>query len=309
MLRREIGVTTIKRVMLIAAIAASGLSGLGNPLVRAQETREGIGISPTSLTLDADAGQELTGQVTVLNPGDETINYRLYASNFFIRDESYEKDFDRGDLEVVEPVSWFTLPESTRQLEPQEQEQVTYTIQVPADAASQGYYGVIFAETIAPEADTTGVERRKRVGALVYLTVNGDELRRDGQLVSFDTPRWLRQGPITADLRLRNDGNVHFPVTGEVRLKNALGRVVHTAEVKSIILPDTTRKLAVELPAGQPVGLYKVEGEVGYLDKSSDLGSRWVLVAAPLWLGIWLAGLAAFIVLVIFLGRRRGRRG
>jgi hypothetical protein len=301
--------TTLRRILLTALLLISGLSVLGNQLTHAQETREGIGISPTSLTLSADAGQELTGKVTVLNPGEKTINYRLYASNFSIRNENYEKDFDRHDIKTSQPVGWFSLPNEPRQLQPQGQEQVTYKIKIPRGVASQGYYGVIFAETIAAEADTTGVERRKRVGALVYLTVNGDELRQSGQLLDFTTPLWLRNGTsIPVKLRFQNNGNVHFPLTGQIRLKNVLGRIVNSTEVNSIILPDTTRQLSFELPTGQPVGMYKLDGDINYLEQSTFLGSKWVLVAAPLWLGLWLAGILLLIVMIILMIGRRGKR-
>jgi len=299
---------TSRRSALLAAIVLSGLSVFGSPLAHAQEIREGIGVSPTSLTVNAAAGEEVTGSITVLNPGDKAINYRLYASNFSIRNEAYEKDFDVNDLATAEPASWFSLPKENRSLPSQGQEKVTYKIRVPPGAGSQGYYGVIFAETIAQESETTGVERRKRVGSLVYLTVEGDALRKEGELLNFETPRFQSKGPINAQLRFSNTGNVHYPVGGEIRLQNIFGRVIHTTEVKSIIIPDTTRQLDYELPTGQ-VGLYRIAGNVDFLDTSVSLGSHWVLVASPIWLLMWIVAPILVFTALLLLSRRRGRRG
>lgn len=298
----------IKRMTLMLIAMAAGLAWSGLPFLHAQdaaEIREGIGISPTSLTLSGEAGQELAGEITVLNPGDKAIEYRLYASSFRIRNEAYDKDFDIQDPETAEPVSWFKLPRDSRRLEPQSQEKAAYSITIPEAAPSRGYYGVIFAETTAGEVDETGIERRKRVGSLVYLTVNGADVRRSGELLELDVPRWQKQAPVTASLRLRNDGNVHYTATGKLWLKNITGKTVHEAPIDSTILPGTTRKIAIDLPGAKQMGLYKVEGGVEFLDQKHGFGSRWVVVVAPLWLGVWLAGLLLLVIAMILLGRRR----
>lgn len=302
---------SIKRITLMLSVMAAGLVWSGLPFLHAQdapEAREGIGISPTSLTLDARAGETIQGELTILNPGEKPIEYRLYASSFRVRNESYDKDFDVNDPELAEPIGWFELPEENRQLEPKGQEKIPYAITVPEGTASQGYYGVIFAETVAGEVDETGIERRKRVGSLVYLTVNGADVRRSGKILSFEVPRWQKQPPVTADLRLRNDGNVHYAATGKVRLKNVTGRTIHEADISSTILPGTTRKISVQLPGAKSMGLYKVEGGVDFLDQSHTFGSRWVLLISPLWLGVWLAGLVLLLIVLILLGRRRRGR-
>lgn len=301
--------TRTKRLLLAFATIVGAAAGSGLPLsIRAQETKEGIGISPTSLTLAADAGQEITGEVTVINPGDESVSYRLYASNFRIRNEEYEKDFDLDDPETTAPVSWFDLPDEPGRLEGQGQQKVSYTIRVPQDAASQGYYGVIFAETMDEKADASGVTRRKRVGSLVYLTVNGAAVNHRARLVSFDVPRWQRSSPVKATVRLGNEGNVHYQVAGELRLKNLLGRTVQTATIDAIVVPDTIRKLSYELAAPRAAGIYRVEGHVSVRGQSSGLKSKWVMVASPLWLVVWALGLLMLIISIMLIKKsRRGR--
>lgn len=297
----------IRCFILSLAIVVIGVSGFGLS-VNAQEKKEGIGISPTTLTLEADAGQEITGEVTVINPGDEPVNYRLYASNFRVRNEEYEKDFDITDIETAEPVSWFRLPEEPKQLAANGQEKVKYTIQVPNNVASQGYYGVIFAETMSEKPDESGVTRRKRVGSLVYLTVKGAAINRQARLTSFEVLRWQRHSPVKASVRLTNEGNVHFQAKGQIRLKNLWGKPVHETSIDATVLPNTTRKVSVELPTTRAVGLYRVEGQVSMLDQSSELESHWVIVATPVWLSLWLIVLVILIVVGFALKRRHKGR-
>lgn len=222
----------------------------------AQENKEGIGISPTNIILEASAGQKLSGELTVINPGDAPVSYRLYTSSFRIRNESYDKDFDSEDPISTAPMSWFKFPQDTGRIASNNQEKVQYTIQVPNDAVSQGYYGVIFAETSDEQADDSGVIRRKRVGSLIYITVKGAGVRASGHLADFDVPRYMRNSPVKAHLRLANDGNVHYQTKGQIRLKNIWGKVVGESNIESTVLPQTTRKVSIELPVTRAIGIY-----------------------------------------------------
>lgn len=295
-----------KRFLLLLVVLTLVSGGFVGPQLYAQEEREGIGISPTTLTLSGDPGQQLTGQVTVLNAGTQPLRYQVYPSDFQIRNEAYEKDFEPSP-DIASVADWFTLPEGFEELAPDAQATINYTIDIPSDAVSRGYYGVIFAETTPEDPDSSGVARRKRVGALIYLSVNGG-LVQDGKVASFATDKWYRQSPVTAQLRLQNDGNVHFEAKGEVRLKNILGRTVSTAAVDGTIIPATTRNFGLELPYSRAFGLYKVEGEVNFLDKTTTLGSRWVLITSPVWLAILLGVLAVWIVSIVLRVKSRGKR-
>ncbi|MEB0161191.1 hypothetical protein, partial [Pseudomonas sp. AH2 (2023)] len=76
-------------------------------------------------------------------------------------------------------------------LNPGENVEVPYTISVPADATPGGHYSVIFAETQVAE-DTGQIARKKRVGAIVYATVDGDYIMSGRQISgSID---WLQLG-------------------------------------------------------------------------------------------------------------------
>lgn len=272
-------------------------------LVWAEETaKEGIGISPTTVFVTVDAGQTKTGNITVTNEGAGPVDVRLYASNFKVRNEDYDKVFELpASAGRVSPANWFTMGASTTSLAVGEQKKIAYTLKVPASAAAGGYYGALFAETKAAKPDATGVVRIKRVGALAYITVNG-ELKKGGKIESFKVNRWQQQPPVQSELRVSNSGNVHFEVDGKLRLRNLFGGKVSEAPIKGVVIPETTRRFKLELATGQKIGLYRVEGELSYLDRQEVLGPKWVLLASPLWLGLLLGALGV-MMWITFSGR------
>lgn len=272
-------------------------------LAWAQEPeKEGIGVSPTTVFVTADAGQTKTGNITVTNEGTVPVDVRLYASNFKVRSEDYDKVFELpASAGRVSPANWFTMASNTTSLAVGEQKKIGYSLQVPASAAAGGYYGALFAETKAAKPDATGVVRIKRVGALAYITVNG-ELKKSGEVESFKVNQWQQQPPVKSELRVSNSGNVHFEVEGKLRLRNLFGGKVSETSIKGVVIPETTRRFKLELATGQKLGLYRVEGELSYLDQQEVLGPKWVLLASPLWLGL-LLGAVGVMIWIVFSGK------
>ena len=279
------------------------MSVVGIPHSSAQQAKEGIGISPTFLDISGDPGQELKGQVTVINQGSETLRYKVYASDFKIKNEAYEKDFEPSP-NTPSPVSWISLPQGPQELKGGGQATLNYSIKIPQSAVSRGYYGVIFAETLPSAPDATGVLRVKRVGTLLYLGVKGGLVQK-GTVADYKVNSWQKKQPVTAELRLLNDGNIHLNAKGEVRLKNIFGKVASTDKIEGTLLPATTRKFSLELPSKPAVGIFKVAGTVDYGGKKTDLPSKWVMVLPPVYLVVLLLG--AMVIIAVIIARRHVR--
>lgn len=294
-----------KRLLLFVFVTILTVGALGLPSL-AQEKKDGIGISPTKLTVSADPGEKLKGEFVVLNSGDSPIKYKVYVNDLGIKNEDYEKTFEPLPG-ATSPVSWITVPEGTKTLAPNGKAKLDYSIAVPFNASPRGYYAVIFAETIEPEVDTTGVGRVKRVGSLVYLTVKGDS-KEKGEFLGFKTDTWQKDLPLVSSIRIQNSGNVHFEVKGEMRLKDVFGNLVDKTDVSGTLLPETIRNFKPELSPDHMVGLYKVEGEVKFLDQTESMSSGWILVASPIWVGLIVIVTIFWIVSIIFWLKKRGKR-
>ena len=145
---------------------------------------------------------------------------------------------------------------------------VPYVIDIPEGASPGGHYGVIFAET-QPKSETSGnaVVRKKRVGMIVYSTVNGDIVNK-GEAVRNDIPFWQLQPPLTATVTAKNTGNNDFLNQTKLVVKDIFGNVKFEVEKDYRVLPDTSRTSKLEWLSSPWFGFYQVETTQKFLDQS-----------------------------------------
>jgi hypothetical protein len=170
---------------------------------------------------------------------------------------------------------------------------------VPKDAAPGGYYSVLFAETQPTQPGI--ISRKKRVGMLSYLTVQGGSIRKSGSVAGWNTNFYQKRG-VDADLRVKNDGNIHFEADAHVTVKDIFGNAKFTYNKQLIVLPSTTRKIDINWSNAPPFGIYKVGGSVDYLNHSDQLASHWVLVVNP-WI-IIVVGIIVALLIIYFILKR-----
>ncbi len=257
---------------LLAALALALV-----PVLPAQAA-QGIGISPTGQEIDVDAGRSYTGSIMVLNDGTNDVTYRFVVSDYRVQDESYDSLFtSTGASNNVSAVSWFSLPTGNQVIKAGQQVPVRYTVTVPPGASVGGHYAAVFIETVPPTGPGGNrINRVDRIGSLMYIAVGGN-LQRSGQVLPLEVP-WLQAvGPLKASVRLRNDGNVHLAAEGYLQLSSLFGKVGDKVPFKGRVLPQTTRRFEVSLPASSPIGLFKVTAHINYLDRSEEV-SHWVLL-------------------------------
>jgi hypothetical protein len=246
------------------------------------EAIQGFGISPASQEVDLNPGETGRGTLTILNDGDSDVTYRMYTTDYGVTGESYQGDFTSRQGEAnVSPVTWFSLPGGRVVIKARQQATVSYTLKVPLAATPGGHYAAVFAETIPPPARSGAqVARVERVGSLFYIAVGG-ELKKQGQILSFELP-WLQTlSPLDGTLRMRNDGNVHFATDVKAQLHSPFGKIGKPVLLRGEVLPQTIRRFDLRLPTGSPIGLYRVDVETKFLDKA-EKRSQWVVLMPQL---------------------------
>lgn len=244
---------------------------------------QGLGISPTSQELNLKPGQTYSGILTIINDGGEDLTYTLGANEYRIKDAEYHPDFTiSGDPASISPLSWFRLPQGNTVVRAHQEAEVGYKVIVPTNATLGGHYGVIFAQTIPPSVSGgTVISRIVRVGSIFYMSVGGD-LYEQGSTVA-PVLNWLQmEPPFPTSLKVKNSGTVHFAVNGSVQAKSLFGAASTPAYFKGEVLPQTTRPFSVEIPARQPLGIYKVTYKLNYLGKDQIPIVRWVLLVPKL---------------------------
>ena len=185
---------------------------------------------------------------------------------------------------------------------------VDFAIAVPKNAAVGGHYAAVFVQTVPPaSAGATILSRVDRVASLYYLAVGGN-LDAQGQVLALDVP-WLQPAsPVQAAVRVRNTGNVHFQVNTTSQLSTPFGKAGPPVTVRGEILPGTTRRLDIKLPAPYPIGLYKVDVTVKYLGKTVHQ-SHWLFMVPKLtFIIVSLTVLALVVFGVVRVVRKLRRR-
>lgn len=267
---------------------------------------ESVLISPVSKHYTVKAGSETIDKLTVINDGQSAFDFVAYTRPYSVNDESYVPDFV-ADAQNSDAYRWVQFDKSSYHAEPGQTVEVNYTIRVPANATPGGHYGVLFAETAAvgDVSGGSGVMRKKRVGAILYVTVEGDLTLR-GSAKDFSVPFFQFKPPLTSDYRVVNTGNTDFSVTSYLKVSDVFGRKKYEVQKDHAVLPNTTRKITMSWPTASWLGLYKVELTTKFLD-TNKTSSHYALIV-PLWMYLTIFLLVAGRIGYALHGRRRRRR-
>lgn len=262
--------------------------------------RESITLSPVSKHYQLKAGETIVDELTIINDGDTSYEFTVYAQPYSVSGEDYDPDFvtDRDNTDVHK---WIKAEKARYRLAAGESIKVKYTIAVPSGARPGGHFGAIFAET--QPAETVGsnsVARKKRVGTIVYATVDG-QYRTGGLLRGISIPRLQLKTPLVTEARIENTGNTNFESELKLKVTDVFGGVKYADTKAYQVLPETTRKMSLVWANAPSFGLFKVSMTAKFLDENVTKDG-YVLVAP---LGAHLTVAIVLFAGVVYLVKRR----
>jgi hypothetical protein len=300
-------ITRTARQAFFGFAIVAGTSLVTGHTVAAADTiggTERITLSPSSTTLKVDAGSTQQGSMKVTNDGDVSYSFSVYARPYGVSNELYEPDFTKNQQNTG-VYKWVQFDQTKYQIQPGQTVEVRYTLRVPADVAPGGHYGVLFAETDEKGLESTGVARKKRVGDLLYVTVNGT-YKTKGNFKEFILPFWQTHAPVVSSARIENAGNADFRAKVSTTAKDLFGRTKYTYTGDPIILPGTTRLVEMKWELAPNFGLFKVTQTVEFLDQKQHQDGY--VLMAPKWAPVVLLLLVAVGAAYAVLQRRSSRR-
>lgn len=239
-------------------------------LAQSPSDRESITMSPTSRKFNVDAGKTIQDKLTIVNGGTTDYDFLVYARPFSVENNDYQNPDFNKTKKNTDLYAWVQFPQTTFHAKAGETVTVDYTINVPEGAAPGGHYGVIFAETQPDDAQVSGnsVVRKKRVGALMYATVNG-EYKNAGESVGGKISFWQLQPPLHTSVAVKNSGNTDFTNQTRLVVRDVFGNIKYDSGEKPYqILPETTRTIDLNWERSPWFGLYKVETQQKFLDQT-----------------------------------------
>lgn len=267
-------------------------------------------------TLKAD--QVFRDTVTVANVSDVPLTLDLYAT------DAYNTPLDAGFAlleDTDEPVgvgTWIDLATDQITLEPRTQAEIPFRISIPLDASPGDHAGAIVAQNVETEAEIdaegVGIEVRRRVGARVYVRVDGP-LQPDLQVTRVEVdhttsllPPLIGKGEAVIGYEIKNTGNTRIVPTVSVEVEGFLGGTKIAFDERELkeLLPGSTVVVS-EGFEGLP-GLNRLTAKVNVSGQGPGgegvdaTGSSTFWVVSPLSLA------AVALMPVLFLLWRRERR-
>jgi len=276
-----------RTAITVFAVVAVSLLLMSQSTVQAADPVESITLSPTSKTYKVEAGQTFDDTLTVLNDGQTAYDFTVYTAPYSVTSGSYDPSFT-STAANADAYTWVQFKQTTWHAEPRETLKIPYTVHVKSNASPGGHYGVIFAEVQPSGADGSTLARKKRVGSIIYATVNGD-VHLSGATLGTNISWFQSKAPLTVITSIQNTGNSDFTARVTYRASDIFGSVKYTMQSDYVVLPSTTRDITVGWADAPWFGLYKLSVTTAFLDQKSA-AETYVLIM-PIWL-ILLVGVA-----------------
>jgi len=270
--------------VLSASIIGSGL--LIGGVVNAQETGQlGLSVSPQILEIDVFPGEKVEEVIRVGNISKVALPILVRTTDFTAADNSGEMLFDESSQDPsFASRFWFKPINPNFILDPDERQDVKFSIEVPKNAELGGHYAVMLFEPQLPSFYFQEGQPRAIpvVGVLFLISVRTlnpeEEIKEKLEVVEFSIPREERMTilenilsrataglvqavetnivenpPSKFILRIKNNDIYHIKPSGKVLIYNFFGQKVGEADVlKKTILPGKIREFPIEFTPQLP---------------------------------------------------------
>lgn len=283
------------------AVVTSLLFGVVQAAPVAAEAQ--ITLSPTSHRLTIEPNKTYNGTVTIVNSGDSPMKVRMYAAPYHVADELYNPIFSK-ETARTQISRWIQIDQQSLTLAANQQTAVGFNIKTPASIPAGGQYAAIFAETDETSAGT--IMRKKRVGMLVYAKASGDTIEKGSATVT-KLPFFQIGSEVTFESRLRNDGNTDLTGKVSVRATPLFSGAAFSQTQEKVVLPNTTRRVAIKWNGLPALGLMKVTQHVELAGKTA-MSEQWLLLSSPVWLLGILVTIATLITGGLYARKRSHQR-
>lgn len=295
-------------VLVVGAVFAASLVLIAVSRTSAQDQAGGSGLSlsPTRTELKIEKGATDKVEINIRNVTRGPIVAKPFISDFESDDATGEpKLFADSTKHNSASINSFISGLQDVSLAAGESKDLTYTINIPADASAGGYYGAVTYRAVpANQANPENgeVALTANVASLVLIEIPGDiteqvqvssvKVLKDKKAGSFFT-----KSPSQVAIAVKNNGNSFSKPFGTVSVSDMSGKQVYSYELNNStprgnILPKSSRTFTDELKNISKPGRYTVTANV-----SHGTGGEVITQKVSFWyLPVWL--LIAMVVVI-----------
>ncbi|MDQ5982990.1 MAG: hypothetical protein QG549_988 [Patescibacteria group bacterium] len=256
-------------ILFLATILATVAMSLGTVHAQGADSRESITMSPTNSQYTTSISGVINDKLTIVNDSKTAYDFIVYARPYSVNNNEYNNPDFMTLAKSADLYAWVQFPQTKFHAEPNTTTYVNYSINVPANASPGGHYGVIFAEVQPLVAEGSGnqIIRKKRVGSIVYMTVNG-EVKLSGEIGAGSIPFWQVQPPLHTTVVAKNTGNTHFTSNAILSVHDIFGNLKYQSRKNYFVLPNTVRTMDLNWDKAPWFGLFKASTEQTFLGKT-----------------------------------------
>lgn len=260
-----------------------------------------IALTPTTKRIDVKAGERISDSLTIINSGQTTYDFKVYAKPYSVKNANYEPVFNQ-ETEFSDAYRWISLPSITYHIVPGQKISVPFDLIVSPGARSGGHYGAIFAEALgATLVGQSGITNNKAVGMLLYVNVEGSAIT-SGSLKSINMPWYQPAAPLGAVATVSNTGATDFNTKVSFAVMDIAGDVKYQTSNEYTVLPNTERDVKFSWDKSPWFGLYKGRVSTEVLGKT-DVHESYIVIA-PRWLP-FVVGLVVMLGAIDVVRRKR----
>ncbi|MBQ3261263.1 hypothetical protein IJH29_01240 [Candidatus Saccharibacteria bacterium] len=265
-------------------------------------------LSPMYQQITLTPGETYVGNFEVVNPGDNTIDFRytVRVEPFSVEGLDDLSFSSKGNYNQI--VDWIEISRTEGIVSPNETQEIRFSVQVPEDAPAGGQYAAIMVTSEEYRLDNSAVDLREKYEAshLLYAEVAGETIRK-GSITDVNLPSFLFTGNIEGSASITNEGNVHSRATQTLQIFPLFSKEeVYTNEEspKGIwVMPGNTAYSAVSWENTPSIGVFhaifntEFEGVKSTIDK--------IVIVCPLWLLFIIAAAVILIIIKILTAKRK----
>lgn len=196
-----------------------------------QEVQRTITIIPPIISLTVNPGDNLSGDLKVINASSVPLNFSAQAQDFIVQDTNGTPDFISNDTlnKPWSAKSWIQIIPNTFTLNPAEKETLNYFLQIPSNARPGGHYAaVLYTPSLAGTIHNTGPAVQTKVGTLFSIDVSGQITEQAFVSKFIPEHTFYEYGPVNIIARIENRGDLHIKPIGNITIYDIFGRKLAT---------------------------------------------------------------------------------
>lgn len=263
-------------------------------------------VAPVLFEDTALPGQVLKKKIKVTNDDSEEKELLISTQDFIAKGEEGQQEFLSSDPERItfSLASWIKPEQNSFIIGPNEEKEINFNIEIPADAEAGGHYAVLFFGPKVVSGQPGVVTTISKIGSLFLLRVEGP-IKEKAEIKEFSTSkRFYLSPPVDFLIRLENQGNVHLKPYGVIEIKNIFKK--KTGEVLineggANVLPESVRKYYSSWTKKWACGRYTALTYLYYGNSNQLIQKEISFWVVPVWkILIILIILTIIVLLIIF---------